>query len=257
MHLNFKVIGEGFPVIILHGLFGMLDNWQSIAKKLAEEGYMIYLPDMRNHGKSPSDNEFNYSVLAEDIYQFCEENWIYKSHIIGHSMGGKIAMQFAFDHDDMVEKLVVIDICNKTYLGGHESIFNAIETINAEKVKDREEVYLHLKNHSLDEGTIQFLLKNLTRKAEGGYEWKMKFEILKESYPFILDKAGIESSVANVPTLFVKGELSNYITPKDEIHIKSQFPDSNIISIENAGHWVHADQPGRLLSVLSEFLSGQ
>ena len=111
--LNYKILGEGPPIIILHGLFGMLDNWQSFGKKLSENGYMAILLDQRDHGKSPFTTDFNYSLLSEDLYQFMESNWIYCSSILGHSMGGKTAMKFAIDHEDHVEKLILVDIAQK------------------------------------------------------------------------------------------------------------------------------------------------
>jgi len=151
MELNHKVLGEGFPVIILHGLFGMLDNWQSVAKKIAAEGFMVYLIDQRDHGKSPFTDRFDYPTLAQDLATFMEQNWIYKAHLIGHSMGGKTVMQFAFDHGDMVEKMVVVDICNKTYAGGHEEILEAIRKVDAAHRQDRQEIYDFLKDRLKNE----------------------------------------------------------------------------------------------------------
>ncbi len=255
MELNHKVIGEGHPVIILHGLFGMLDNWQTIGKKIAAEGYMVFLVDQRDHGKSPFTQQFDYPTLAADLAAFMEQNWIYKAHIIGHSMGGKTAMQLAFDHGDNIDKLVVVDICNKTYPGGHEEIFKAIRDVQADQKEDRQEIYDFLKSRLHDEGTIQFLLKNLQRKKEGGYDWKMNYPLLESSYLAILDKVGNATSHFDKQTLFVKGERSPYILPTDESLIHSQFPHSQLVSIENAGHWVHADQPEVFTQLVLQFLN--
>jgi pimeloyl-ACP methyl ester carboxylesterase len=255
IELNYKVIGEGFPIIILHGLFGMLDNWQTIGKKIADAGYMVYLIDQRDHGKSPFTTEFNYKILAEDLYQFMEENWLYKAHLIGHSMGGKAVMQFAFDHEEMIEKLVVVDVCNKKYKGGHELIFKAIKEIDVHITENRDIIYQHLKSYDLDEGTVQFLLKNLQRKKERGYEWKMNVDLLEQNYEYILGSVGQSDQICNVDTLFIRGGESNYIKKDDYTNIKLQFPSSYIDTIEEAGHWVHADKPTELLNLVLNFLN--
>lgn len=254
MKLNYKVIGEGFPVIILHGLFGMLDNWQTIAKALAESGYMVFLIDQRDHGKSPHTSDFNYQLLANDLLHFMEENWLYQSHLIGHSMGGKTAMQFAFEHGDKIEKLVVIDVCNKNYKGGHEIVLNAIDAVPINDVKGRDEVYSDISKFPLDEGTIQFLMKNLTRTKDGHYVWKMNFELLKAQYNNILSSVGHIDDVFEGKTLFIKGEKSDYIQEEDLIFIKKQFPQSEIITVADAGHWVHADKPKEFIEVVKEYL---
>jgi esterase len=253
--LNYKTLGEqGFPIVILHGLFGMLDNWQTFAKNLAESGYKVYILDQRDHGKSPFTNEFNYEILANDLQAFLDEHHLYKIHLIGHSMGGKVAMQFAFNQPFYLEKLVIVDICNKTYKGGHEIIFQAINDIDTSRVDNRNEIYDHLHKYNLDEGTIQFLLKNLQRKPEGGYDWKMNNKLLEASYDSILSDVGNENAETEINTLFVKGGESNYIKPSDEEHIKNQFPYYQIVSIANAGHWVHADKPIALFNEVKSFL---
>lgn len=255
MELNHKVLGEGFPVIILHGLFGMLDNWQSVAKKIAAEGFMVYLIDQRDHGKSPFTDRFDYPTLAQDLATFMEQNWIYKAHLMGHSMGGKTVMQFAFDHGNMVEKMVVVDICNKTYSGGHEEILDAIRKVDAAHRQDRQEIYDFLKDQLKNEGVVQFLLKNLQRKKEGGYEWKMNIALLEQSYQHILDKVSSPHPLFEGPGLFIKGEHSSYIQDGDLAPIKAEFPHSTVEIIKGAGHWVHADQPELLTQKVLQFLS--
>ena len=138
MELNYKEFGQGDPILILHGLFGTLDNWQTIAKQLATN-YSVFIIDQRNHGRSPHMDELDYPLMAEDLYQFMETHWIYKAYIIGHSMGGKTAMQFALNYPDMVEKLVVVDIAPKTYEAGHQTIFEALFSLDLEKIESRKE----------------------------------------------------------------------------------------------------------------------
>ena len=251
--LNYKTFGEGDPVIILHGLFGMLDNWQTIGKALAMNN-MVYLVDQRNHGKSPHYDQHSYKLMAEDLATFMEEHWIHKAHLIGHSMGGKTVMQFAADFEDMVDKLVVIDIAPKQSKRGHDEILDALSGLDLSKIDKRSEAEASLSKSIKDRGVMQFLLKNLTRRKEGGYRWKMNLPILVSQYERILDPISfIEAFEA--PTLFLKGEKSNYIQEDDEIMIKEMFSNVEIREIKNAGHWVHAENLKDTTSELLQFLA--
>ncbi len=252
MKLNYKEFGQGDPLIILHGLFGTSDNWQTLAKQFAKN-YTVFIIDQRNHGRSPHDDEFNYQVMAEDLKDFMEEHWIYETKMIGHSMGGKTAMQFALDYPDMLEKLVVVDIANQQYEGGHESIFKALLSLDLDKIKNRKEADEFLKGQIEDFGVRQFLLKNLTRNKEGGYEWKMNLPIIHKNYQSILGKIESEETFENA-TLFIKGGLSKYITDENFATTQQLFPNSELKTIENVGHWVHAAAPKELLQIVESFL---
>lgn len=252
MELNYKSFGEGFPIIILHGLFGTLDNWQTIAKKLAETN-LVYIIDQRNHGRSPHKAEFNYSVMAEDLKDFMESQWIYEAHIIGHSMGGKTAMQFALNYPDMVNKLIVVDIAPKNYQGGHQAIFDALFDLDLTKIPNRKEADEQLKEKIGDFGVRQFLLKNLTRSKLGGYEWKMNLPAIYQNYAAILSTIESEDTFTN-PTLFIRGEQSDYVLDKDLKPIHNLFPIAQLETIAEAGHWVHAAQPAILLDLVKTFL---
>ncbi len=252
MELNFKTFGHGDPIIILHGLFGTLDNWQTIARHLANH-HSVYIVDQRNHGRSPHMAEMDYPAMAEDLKHFLERHWIYKTHIIGHSMGGKTAMQFALDFPDMVDKLVVVDIAPKTYPGGHEAIFEALFAVKPDEIQDRSQAENILAGRIPDNGVVQFLLKNLSRSKHGGYEWKMNLPVILKDYPKIL--AGINSDEKfEKPVLFIRGAKSNYIQDEDWPGILRLFPDARLQTIENAGHWVHADAPDALLKSVEHFL---
>ena len=252
MKLNYKTLGEGEPVIILHGLFGMLDNWQSFGKNLASD-YTVFLLDQRNHGKSPHDETFDYKVMAEDLREFMEENWIYKSRIIGHSMGGKTAMQFALEYPDMCEQLVVVDIGPKAYNGGHESIFSALRSINLDNKSSRKEVEGDLSKTIDSYGVRQFLMKNLRRsKHSGSYEWKMALDYIYNNYQQILGNIPSQGSFDN-PSLFVKGNESDYLSIGDMELIRSSFSNSNLKVINDAGHWVHVDKPVELYTSIVNF----
>lgn len=252
MELNYKEFGQGDPVIILHGLFGTSDNWQTLAKKLAEN-YSVYIIDLRNHGRSPHDDEFNYKIMSEDLKDFMESHWIYSARIIGHSMGGKVAMQFALDHPDMIEKLVIVDIANESYKGGHEVIFNALLDLDLEKTKSRKEADAFLESQIKDFGVRQFLLKNLTRNKAGQYVWKMNLTVIHQNYQSILSKIDGEEAFEGA-TLFAKGGLSKYITESNFETTKHFFPNAKLEIIENVGHWVHAEAPKELLEILEKFL---
>lgn len=252
MELNHKIYGEGDPIIILHGLFGMLDNWQTIAKRLATT-HMVILVDQRDHGKSPHTSEFDYPTLAADLKEFMDQQWIFEAIIIGHSMGGKTAMQFAHDYPDAVERLIVVDIAPVRYQAGHQVIFEALHSVPIASVQSRSEVEEYLSKHIDDQGVRLFLMKNLRRRKEGGYAWKMNLALLTEAYPSILERIVIDDPI-ECPSLFVYGNKSNYVR-KDEIKvIQDSFIDPKFAEI-TAGHWVHAEAPNDLMDVLRPFLT--
>jgi esterase len=258
MDLNFKEFGSGEPLVILHGLFGTLDNWQTIAKQLSDN-FTVYIVDLPNHGRSPhTKGEFDYSEMSDAVAEFLTKNWIHETRLIGHSMGGKLAMQLALQQPDLIKKLAVIDIAPKKYTGGHGDIFKALFALDLTILTDRKEAEQFLTEHLPEEGagTIQFLLKNLSRRADtegGGFEWKMNLGVLWANYPRILDK--LEGDIPfRKSTLFIRGSESNYIKDTDFDLISKLFPNSAIQTIEGAGHWVHAEKPKELLNALKNFM---
>lgn len=252
MKLYHREIGEGKPLIILHGLFGSSDNWMSIAKQL-EDRFKMYLVDQRNHGQSPHSEDFNYQAMAEDLEQFIADNQIDNPHILGHSMGGKVAMNFALQHTDLWDKLIVVDIAPKAYPVHHGTILEGLKSIPAEQIKSRGEADKQLSQYIRDMGTRQFLLKNLARKDSGGFEWKINLPVIDSK---IEDMGqGIEERVATEKeVLFIRGAKSEYIMDEDSILINQLFPNAEIKTVENAGHWVHAEQPDEVVSMVSDFL---
>lgn len=252
MKLNYKTLGEGKPLIILHGLFGSLDNWLSIAKELTDT-YQIFLVDQRNHGMSPHSDEFNYGVMAEDLKEFIKEHNIDRPYILGHSMGGKTAMKFALQHGDMWEKLIVVDISPKAYPVHHDVILEGLSAIDVDALKSRGEADKKLAEYVSDFGTRQFLLKNLNRKKSGGFEWKINLPVIKENIEIIGE--GMEEQLAiEKDVLFIRGEKSDYIKNDDVILITQHFPNARLETVKNAGHWVHAEQPEALLDLVTNFL---
>ncbi len=253
MQLNFKALGQGPPLIILHGLFGMLDNWQTIAKVL-EANYSLYLIDQRNHGKSPHTAEHSYKLMAADLKDFMLQQGIPKSSILGHSMGGKTAMQFAFDYPEAIDKLIVVDMGIKPYKGGHDTIFDALQSVKVDLIHSRNEAEQQLSGFIHNQGIKQFLLKNLTRNADGKYSWKFNLEALFNNYDENI-LCGVTSDYPfDGDTLFVRGEQSDYILDADWPQIQNLFPLATLTTIADAGHWVHGDNPIELIKCIKSFL---
>lgn len=249
--LNFKVHGSGDPVIILHGFLGSLDNWQTFARQLAKS-HMVFTVDLRNHGKSPHQDLFTYDIMVEDLREFMEAEWIYSAHMIGHSMGGKTAMHFANSHPDLVEKLIVVDIAPKAYKRGHDVILHALNQVAIDQMVSRKDAEAVLAKFIDDRGVRAFLLKNLQRN-EKGFDWKMNLKSLTSNYDQILLPIAVDKY--EKPTQFIRGEHSNYILDDDFPIIQESFLDSELITIPNAGHWVHADQPEAMLKAVHNFIA--
>lgn len=254
LSLNHKVYGQGDPVIILHGLFGSLDNWATFAKNLGED-FMTYILDQRDHGKSPHTEAFNYQLLAEDLRIFMEDNWLHSASIIGHSMGGKTAMKFALENPDMVDKLIIVDMSPRAYPDRHSKVFDAMAAVDLTSLENRLDA-MDVISEKLngDKDTTAFLVKNIKREKDGSFSWKMNVDLLKKEYANIIAPMPSDLSFDG-ETLFIKGANSNYITEEDEDLIFDMFPQSEIYSIADAGHWVHAEQPEALQKIITEFLN--
>lgn len=252
MQLNYKSFGQGEPLIILHGLLGSLDNWQTLGKQLAEN-FTVFLIDQRNHGKSPHCKTFNYEVLAEDLLHFMEEHHIHSSHILGHSMGGKTAMYFAIENPDKVNQLIVADIAPVEYPVGHQQIFDALLSIDLNLYNNRKDIEAKLQEKVPEFGVRQFLMKGLTRNEDRALTWKFNLQDIWAGYKNILQTFDSDE-VFEQETLFIKGEKSNYILPQYEKDIATHFPHFTIETIQGAGHWLHAEKPKEFLAIVNQFL---
>jgi esterase len=251
--LNHKIIGQGQPIVILHGLFGTLDNWATFAKKFEDRGFMSILIDQRDHGRSPHTDHFDYPTLAEDLNDFLSDNWIHQTILIGHSMGGKTGLQFVSQYPSNVTKFVCIDIGTKQYQGGHQDIFEALFAVPLDSIQSRDEAQDILMQHIHDLGTVQFLMKNLSRRKEGGFEWKMNLDLLNRDYQNILAEVKFDSP-CDVETLFIRGANSSYILNEDIPKLQSIFTNSRIVTIPDAGHWIHVDKPNELFDEIIAFI---
>lgn len=252
MNLNYKVFGEGEPLIILHGLLGSLDNWQTLAKQYAEN-FTVFIIDLRNHGKSPHSTEFSYELMSEDLLAFCDAHHIYKTNLLGHSMGGKVAMLFALQNPDYIEKLIIADIAPHTYPPGHNEIFEALFSVELDKIESREEVDELLKAKIPVFSTRQFLMKGLSRDENNSFKWKFNLEALWNNYEEILGSFDT-NQVYDGEVLFIKGAKSDYILPEYENEIARNFPNYQIQEIAKVGHWLHAENPAEFYRISTEFL---
>jgi len=252
MKLNFKKTGHGEPLIILHGLFGSADNWFSIAKEL-EKDFTLYMIDQRNHGDSPKSEDWDYEVMAQDLKEFMDDQGIAPAFLMGHSMGGKTAMTFAMRYPEKVNKLIVADIAPRFYPLHHQHILEGLNAIPIETLKSRKEADDILSEYIKIPGIRQFLLKSIGRGENGGFEWKINLPVITEKIANVGDPLKSDTPF-DKPTLFMGGENSDYIKPEDKKEIDSLFPNSHIIYIKNAGHWLHAEQPAAVVETVKAFL---
>jgi len=255
MELNYKSFGVGEPLIILHGLFGMLDNWQTFAKQLSSN-YEVFIPDQRNHGRSPHSDEHSYKLMARDIYDFMVEQNLFSAHMMGHSMGGKTAMQFAAYYPGFVRKLIVIDIFPKQYNAlppEHRLMFSVIDKIIQKRFTKRIEAEELISSLLPDPRLSGFMSKNLLINDQGIVSWKFNAKALKDNYNLLSEKIDITGKINN-KTLLIKGGNSNYISNEDERNIDQYFSNARIKIFPNAGHWVNVDAPELLLETVTEFL---
>lgn len=240
MKLHAKIVGKGKPLLILHGFLGMGDNWKTLANQFAEEGFEVHLIDQRNHGRSPHNDAFSYDLMAKDLLEYCEDHHLEKTYLIGHSMGGKTAMFFASSYPERVEKLIVVDIAPKYYAPHHQKILEGLAFLDTQELTSRKTADEYLSEYVREPSVRQFLLKNLYRKEKNILDLRLNLKSLTEHIDQLGEALPKEEAFAG-PTLFLKGEKSNYILEADKNAIREQFPNAKIVTIKNAGHWVHAE----------------
>lgn len=252
MQLHFKQLGSGEPLVLLHGLFGSGDSWFGVAPKLAEK-FHVLAPDLRNHGHSPHHPEMDYPLMAADVEKFFAAQKIERACVIGHSMGGKVAMQFALDFPARVKKLVVVDMAPRSYKRTHDHIFAALLALDLPSFQTRQQIEDALAPAIPSLNLRRFLLKNLGRDEQGKLIWKMNLRGVAENY-FHLGKVLSEEKFFAGPTLFIRGGRSDYINAADEVEIRRQFPAAEIQDIPAAGHWVHADAPEEFVRLVLDYI---
>ena len=253
MKLFYRKTGEGQPIIILHGLFGQSDNWNTLARQFAEQNFQVFTVDLRNHGLSPHSDDFNFQVLSDDIVELINDNHLQEIILIGHSLGGKVAMEFAIKHPDVLDKLIVVDIAPKYYPLHHQSVLQALEAVDFSIVKTRKQAEEILSKYISDFGTKQFLLKNIYWKENGEMAWRFNLKVIAEQIENV-GEATKNDTTCDVPTLFIRGEESKYILDSDMNLIQEIFTHNMLDTIADAGHWVHAEKPKEFFETVMKFV---
>lgn len=248
-----KIEGTGKPLLIIHGFLGMSDNWRSLGSQFVTEGFQVHILDLRNHGRSFHSDEFSYELMVQDVVDYCQAHKLEKINIVGHSMGGKVAMLLATTHPELVDKLIVADIGPKFYPQHHQDILAGLNAVDFSKKPSRNEVEEIITKYITDLGTRQFLMKNLYWLEPGQLAFRFNLAVFNEN----MDVIGVplpENLIFEKPTLFIRGGKSNYILDSDFENIKYHFPNSIIETIPNVGHWLHAENPAAFYQIVTSFL---
>lgn len=251
--LHAQVIGEGKPFIILHGFLGMSDNLKTLGNQFAEKGFEMHLVDQRNHGRSFHSDAFSYQLMAEDLKSYCDSKNLQEIILLGHSMGGKTAMEFATQFPEMVSTLIVADIAPKSYPAHHQDILKALSSLDFSEIESRGDAEEVLARYIPEKGVRLFLMKNLYRKNKDEFGLRINLPVLKEK----IEEVGVSLNAEahfDKKTLFIRGGKSGYIENSDEPVIKKHFPKAEIKTIVDAGHWLHAEKPEEFFSICMNFL---
>ncbi|UOR04387.1 alpha/beta fold hydrolase [Hymenobacter aerilatus] len=257
MQLHYRELGQGErTLVILHGLFGTLDNWQTLARRWAEH-YRVVLVDLRNHGRSPHAPEHTYELMSEDVRKLFEQLQLPadRTTLMGHSMGGKVTMRFALDHPDYLAQAVVVDIAPAfSDMRHQDDILAGLHAVDFTTCTSRQAADEALAQHIPQPDVRQFLLKNLYRREDNSFAWRPNLAVLDAEMAQIGEEITSDTPFLK-PTLFINGGRSNYITPEDKLHgIPALFPNSHIATIPNAGHWVHAEEPDQVFELVEAFV---
>jgi esterase len=251
MKLNHRILGEGEPLLILHGLFGSSDNWQTLGKQYAED-FQVILVDQRDHGHSSHSHDFSYEAMAEDLNELIEELELENVRLLGHSMGGKTCMLYASEHPETVKKMVIADIAPKKYPVHHQEIIAALEEVDLSSLNSRKEVEAAITLGIPDFTIRQFLLKSLYWIEKGQLAWRFNVPEIARQIEAIVDQPYMQP--CDVPVLFVAGGKSDYIREEDHHLIEAYFLNSSITAMPESGHWLHADNPETFYSITRSYL---
>ncbi len=254
MELFYRRYGKGRPLIILHGLFGISDNWVSFARRMAGD-FKVFIPDQRNHGQSPHDPTFNYFALCADLQEFIEEHEIENPLILGHSMGGKVAMRFAMENPGVPVAVIIADISLRAYRRRyhHLEMIDAMMAVDFSQVSTRSDVEQQLKPRIKEKRIRQFAMKNLYRRAHSDeFAWRLNLDAISVNMDEVFD--GVTGGgLFTRPALFVRGGDSDYVPYEDFDLIYRHFPDADIQTIEGTGHWLHAEKPDEFYRIVRQF----
>ena len=252
--LHYNIFGEGKPVIVLHGLFGSSRNWQSVAKTLSEN-FQIITPDLRNHGQSFHAESMSYTEMAEDVLELIKINSLDNVSLIGHSMGGKVAMINALLHSHVIDKLAVLDIAPVSYEHRYGKLFQAMQNLPLDQIKNRNEAEEILNDQINDLFLTQFLLQNMVR-AEDGFKWRINLPAIQSNIESISSFPDMGNDKQyDKPALFLGGKNSHFVQPEYHDEIKKHFPNAEIELIENTGHLLHIEQPEVVVERIRQFIN--
>lgn len=252
MKLNHHITGDGPPLVILHGLLGSLDNWMPHAQLLAAQ-FRVMLLDLRNHGRSPHAPEFDYEVMAADLAEFIHDQKLGTVNLLGHSMGGKVAMRFAQLHPELTQKLIVADMAPREYPPRYAGILDAMHALDLGQLQQRAEADAALTAAAPDKNIRQFLLKNIGRDDAGRMRWKPNIAAIRTNYHRVRSALPTTPSFSG-PTQFVRGGKSDYLRDEDLPLVRQLFPNAKVEIIATAGHWVHAETPEQFIQIITNFL---
>ena len=251
--LHSRIEGEGKPLLIIHGFLGMSDNWKSLASQFATQGFQTHALDLRNHGKSFHSDDFSYEVMVEDVKQYCDFHQLTTIDVLGHSMGGKVAMLLATIHPELISKLIVADIGPKYYPPHHQTILAGLNAIDFTKKPTRSEVEEELSKYIKDFGTRQFLLKSLYWKTPEQLAFRFNLKVFNEKIETIGTALPFENTFSK-NTLFLRGDKSDYILDSDFETIYHHFSSARVETVKNAGHWLHAENPKDFYDAVLHFI---
>jgi esterase len=253
MKLHFRELGNGPELVILHGLFGSGDNWQSVARQVADEGFRVLLVDLRNHGQSPHSDDFSIDILAADVTELIKDHLTAPATVLGHSLGGKTAMKLTFDKPGLVKGLMIVDIAMRSYPVHQRELINIMRQLDFDTIKTRGEAEQQLGEKISDTGVRQFLAKNIYWQNPDRLNWRFNLQAIDRNLEEV-GSAVYPPNPVEVPSRFIRGALSEYINAKDEQEILEKFTSVKILTAPEAGHWVHAENPAWMRVKIIEFL---
>ncbi len=254
MELAYREYGQGTPLIILHGLFGQSDNWNTLSKGFSEKGFRVFAVDQRNHGLSPHSNVWNYEAMADDLKEFIDTHGLKNPILLGHSMGGKTVMFFELKYPGIASKIIIADMAPRATSRHHEDVLKALHAVDFTAIKTRKEAEAIMSQYLDDFGTKQFLLKNIYWKEDNEQmAWRFDLKTISDNYDAVIAAAPEGSSP--VDTLVMRGEKSNYVKDSDLDDFKRRFPNFKLVTIAGAGHWIHAEKPREFFEEVMRFIS--
>lgn len=251
-HIRHSIAGAGPPVILIHGLFGAGGNLGALARSLTEK-FTVYSLDLPNHGRSDWVEEASLAQMADSVLQWMDGEALSSAAIVGHSLGGKVAMEIALSHPQRCGAAVIADIAPVKYSPHHDSVFAALDAVVASEVRSRGEAAKIMSQYIEEEGVIQFLLMSLKRGVDDGYGWRFNLEGIKRNYDAVRAEPDVVAPFSG-PVLFVKGGDSSYILPEHRARVLQLFPAAEVKVMPGCGHWLHAQQPAMFNGIVGRFL---